>query len=413
MNDDEFMFDGINSKDMGLVVKHVNKPIAPDIVNTRQSVPGKFGDINQGNSYGAKTFTIDVQFLAETNEDYNDTIRNLAAYLMRPDGGSGEYEMVFGDDPGVTYYGIFTQVPEATQLQETVNDSAFTLTFVASDPQGYGTQLTVPVDTEPFEFTPDGTGKVYPVYTIVPKKDVYELGIALGGEDGDGGYIAVGYTIDADEATAVADKNPTLVKDPCNTLATWTKQTATPSWLKGVVDTKGDVQSNTNSISIKEADSKGSDFNYGDVMAHTSEWFGQLLVHEALPADVSDFDLKFRIHHTKKYGRAMSKSEVYLLDKNSRAVGLVNIADVSKGAMSTFTLKLGSGLTKVISDKIHFGKQTNGANTPTKLTITSKKETKKVTGKGKKAKKKTVVTYPTHVDYLANYHIPHVLVCLF
>lgn len=402
LNDDEFLFDGINSKTMGLIVKHINKPIAPEISNTRQPIPAMYGDINQGNAYGAKTFTIDVQFLALENDDYNDTVHNLAAYLLRPYDQGGEYEMVFGDEPDVTYYGTFTQIPEATQIQETVNDSQFTLTFVCSDPQGYGDQQSVTVDAEPFDFTPLGTGYVYPVYTFVPTNDVYELGVALGGDD-DAGYINVGYQIDASQATAVADNDPMLVKDPCNTLATWITQTATPTYLKGVVDTAGGVQSNTNSISIKETD--GADkYKYGNVVKHDAGWFGQLLVHEALPTDVSDFDLTFRLHHIKKYSRSMSKTELYMLDKNGNAVGLVNIADASHGAMSTFTLKLGKGLTKVISDKIHFGPSKNGKNTTTAITVKHKKTTTKVVGKGKKSKKKTVVTYPTQVEHPTDYN---------
>lgn len=402
LKDDEFLFDGINSKTMGLVVKHINKPVAPEITNTRQSIPAMYGDVNQGNGYGAKTFTIDVQFLAETNDDYNDAVHNLAAYLIRPHDQGAEYEMVFGDEPDVTYYGTFTAIPEATQIQETVNDSQLTLTFVASDPQGYGPQQTVGVDAEPFTFTPEGTGLAYPVYTMVPKNDVYEIGVAFG-EDETDGYIAAGYSIDASEATAVADNNPMLVNDPANTLATWLKQTATPKYLKGVVDTKGNVQSNTNSISIKET-SDDAKYNYGDVTAHGKEWFGQLLVHEALPTDVSDFDLTFRLHHAKGYSRSISKTEAYLLDKNGNAVGLVNIADASHGAMSTFTLKLGAGLKKVISDKIHFGPSTNGKNTPSKVTVKKKYTTTKVTGKGKSAKKKTVVKYKDVTENITNYH---------
>lgn len=369
MRDDEFLFDGVNSRDMGIVVRHINKPVAPEVSNARVPIPARYGDVNQGNAYGAKTWTIEVQFLAETNQDYNDEIHRLADYLIRPNDNGKEYEMIFGDEPDVTYYGSFTAIPEAAQIQDLVNDSQLSLTFMASDPQGYGKQIEVPVTSEPFDFKPKGTGLIYPVYTLIPKHDIYELGVGFDQNMTDG-YIAAGYSIDASEAGSIADNNPVLVDDPCNTMATWIEKTGTPTYLDGVVDTAGAVESRVNSIAIKKLDD-GAKYDYGDVTAHTNEWFGKLIEHEALPTAVSDFDMTFRIHHVKKYGRAISKSEVYLLDERGKAVGVVNMADAPKGAMTTFSMKFGTGMTKVVADKIHYGPLVNNANTRTKVKIAS------------------------------------------
>lgn len=396
-----FNFDGFNSKtDMGLYVAHVAKPIAPEISNSRQSVPGMYGDINLGNGYGAKTFNITVSFLVgDDDEAYNDYIHNLAAYLIRDADEGAEYPLIFGDEPDVTYYGIFTSIPEATAISEGSNDGQLQLVFTCSDPQGYGEEINVTVDQEPFSITPEGTGTIAPVYYIVPTTDVYEVAVAY--DTTDDQYIDVGAMLDATEADTVIDTNPVLVNDPCNTFATWKTLTTPPFDMANDID--GTFATNTNSISVKKDDSTKL-YDYGDPAKHAKKWFGPMVMHENLTDAVHDFKLSFRLHHIKRYGRAISKTEVYLVDDANKRVGRIFIEDVAKGASSIMGLYLGDPGHEVKVFRGHYGKMHNGANTGDKVTIV-KKGTKKVkTGKGSKTKYKTKTTYSSKTEILTDYH---------
>lgn len=401
MNEDEFEFDGFNSKtDMGLYVAHINKPVAPSIANSRQPIPAAYGDINLGTAYGAKTWTITVQFLAPTPEDYNEAVHNLANYLIRDTHDGSEYSMIFGDEPDVEYYGVFTAIPDATQIQETVSDAKFDLTFVASDPKGYLPQETIPVDGEPFIFTPKGTGECYPIYYVTPHDDVFESAIALQ-TDEDGKYIDVGYAVDPTETDKVVDNTPVIVSDPCNTLATWVTPKNPPFAMSENI--AGSFDSNTNSISVKK-DSKTNLYDYGDPSKYKS-WFGPMLLHEDLTDYPKDFILKFRLHHRKGYARGMSKNEIYLVGPSQERVGRVYIQDESRGAMSTLNIFLGpEGKEVQVCKGMHFGPKSNKKEK--KVDITIVKKGKKVTkkGKGKKGKAKTTQEWTKQVEKLTDFN---------
>ena len=392
--DGEFEFDGFNSySDMGLYLNHVNKPLSGAISNSRISVPGKYGDINLGNGYGAKTFTLSCQFIAITNAKYNEMVHNLAAYLIRRNDDGAEYELKLGDEPDVSYYGTFTSLPELTQVEEGVNSGKFDLVFTCSDPKGYLPTLTRRATTEPYLVNPGGTGEAYPIYEFELKKDAYEIGISHGGD----GYVDIGYSVEDDNV--VVDKEPVIVSDPCNTLATWTNLTVVPFAIVGDID--GKFQSNADSISVKKDTKAGSMYQYGTTGTH-KDFYGPMIIHEGLSKSVTDFDLKFRMHHAKNYHRGISKSEVYLVDSNNKNIGRIYIQDAKQGMASFCSVYLGSGTQK----KLYHGwyEWKNGANYTDKITITKKGSKTTTTGKGKKKKSKTTVTYPKSTDKIEDFN---------
>lgn len=392
--DGEFEFDGFNSySDMGLYLNHVNKPLSGAISNSRVSVPGKYGDINLGNAYGAKTFTLSCQFIAVTNAEYNEMVHNLAAYLIRRNDDGAEYELKLGDEPDVSYYGTFTSLPELTQQEVGINSGHFDLVFTCSDPKGYLPALTRKANTEPYLINPGGTGEAYPIYEFKLKKDAYEIGIS----HGESGYVDIGYSVDDDNV--VKDKEPVMVSDPCNTLATWTNVTTVPFKIVGDID--GTFQSNASSISVKRDTKKGSMYQYGKTGVHTN-WYGPMLIHEGLSKAVTDFDVKFRLHHGKYYHRGISKAEIYLMDSNNKNIGRVYISDAKQGMASFCSVYLGSGTQKELYHGWYEWK--NGANYTDKVTVTKKGSKTTTTGKGKKKKSKTTVTYPKSVDKIEDFN---------
>lgn len=399
----EFEFDGIKSyADLGVFITHINWPTGAEITHSAEPVPSRYGSIPLGNAYGAKTWTITAQFMANTNEEYMETVRNITAALTRRPKQGMSFPMRFGTMPEATFYGNFTSLPAATQIQTGVNDARFDLTFTADDPKGYLDQETVNVDSTEFSFTPKGTGEIYPIYRITPKTDMTEVGIAYSSDPTQ--YVDVGYSESVSETGQVVDNEPVLVNDPCNTLATWKSITDVSEVgfsINGVID--GNVMSNENSISVKRSpNNTDTMYDYGDPLKHTDgKMYGPFLMHQGLPRSVRNFETTFRIRHDKNYSRAISGNEVYGVDSNGGSVFRVYLQDASHGRATEGDIRIGPEGNDI---SVYKGWKDwhNGTNYSNYVTITKGKTVKTKSTKGSKGKAKTEVVYYTSKKKITN-----------
>lgn len=405
-----FIFDGAFDSwdDLNLMVGHVTKALAPQMVNSRQDVPAMYGDISLGVSLSNRVFSIPVTIISETATEYNENLHNIASALIRSNEDSdSEYELVFKDEPEVTYYGAFTELPTPTFLTDQGWDSTTTLTFICSDPKGYLDQESVTVDDEEFDFTPDGTGETLPIFRITPKNDVSQIGVAYGSDDDK--YINIGFDQSIDSDGNVADNEPILVDDPCNTLGTWTKVTTPTFPIEGKID--GSYMSNEASISVYRKDnSVKNSYDYGDPAKHGSELYGPMLLHQGLPRIVKDFEVTFRMRHDKNYPRAQSKDEVYGVTGTGTSAFRAYMQDGSQGASTEMRVFLGTPGHEVEAYHGWHGYK-NAKDKKVSVTLTKQKKTIKKSTKGKKGKAKTVVSYyPKKVllnDYEATSYYNH------
>ncbi|NEZ68493.1 phage tail domain-containing protein [Pediococcus pentosaceus] len=389
-----FEFDGIRAyEDLGLVVGHINWPTGTTISHSSQPVPGRYGDIPQGNAYGAKTWQIPISFQAVTDEEYMETLINITrAFTRRAEQGIS-FPMRFGTMPDVTYYGTFTALPEATQISTGTNDSQLTLTFVADDPKGYKDPVTVKITDSMFEYTPEGTGEIYPIFRITPKKDMEEIGVAYGSDPTK--YVDVGYDRTADEQGNIIDKEPVLVNDPCNGLTTWTNIADISKinfGINGVID--GSVMSNESSISVKRSPNNTSVmYDYGDPLKHTDgKRYGPFIMHQGLPRAVKNFETNFRINHIKNYSRAISGNEVYGIDSNGKCIFRVSMQDAMQGRATRGEIQIGPE-GKAIQVYKGYKDWHNGKNYTSYVTIVKQGKTYTKNTKGGKGKGKTSVNY--------------------
>ncbi|WP_063697091.1 distal tail protein Dit [Pediococcus inopinatus] len=392
----EFIFDGINSRTgLDIVTAQIAKPISPEITNSSQPVPARYGVVNLGNSYGAKTVNITITVLATTREELAEKSHNLANAFIRPNDEGATYSMIFADEPNVEYYGIFTDIPELTPVQKGVWDSTTTLKFYMPDPRGYMPQQTVQVTDEPFEFTPEGTGETAPVYRFTLHKDVNEIGMALASDDDD--YVDVGMDQSVDDDGNVADNEPLMVSDPCNTLAqtSWLNVKTAPFDISGTI--AGAFMSNTESISVKRSPNNGTAmYDYGNVSY--SGWTGPMMVHQALTNTLNDMDHMFRMRHEKNYYRGISKAEAYWMDADSKCVARFYIQDGAQGNATKLYVYFGPSGHEV---KVYAGTLDlkNGKNKKDTVTVIKKGTKVTYTGKGKSKKKKTTtVYYPKKIE---------------
>lgn len=389
-----FEFDGIRAyEDLGLIVGHINWPTGTTITHSSQSVPGRYGEIPQGNAYGAKTWQIPVSFQTSSDEEHMETLINITRAFTRRVEQGVSFPMRFGTMPDVTYYGTFTALPEATQISVGTNDSQLTLTFTADDPKGYKDPVTVKITDSMFEYTPEGTGEIYPIFRITPKKDMEEIGVAYGSDPTK--YVDVGYDQTADEQGNIIDKEPVLVNDPCNGLTTWTNITDISQinfGINGVID--GSVMSNDNSISVtRRPNNTSTMYDYGDPLKHTDgKMYGPLIMHQGLPRAVKNFETTFRINHMKNYSRAISGNEVYGVDSNGNSVFKVFMQDVSYGRASRGEISIGP---EGKSIQVYEGYKDwhNGKNYTDHVTIVKNGHSSSRKTKGGKGKGKTDVNY--------------------
>lgn len=445
---------GFNSDtDLEILVNHVSKPLAPTITESYQDVPGRYGGVFLGNSYGEKEIDIPITIYATDRDDYNRILNNLTKALVNTaDDADTQYPLRFNDQPDVVYYGHFTAIPTPTFIQEGVQDCTTTLTFMLADPRGFLPQRDISITSNDQAIIPDGDTSVKPVVHIIPKNDLYYFGYTLGDQ-----YVAVGYNVDDGSTTTDSDGNVTSltphqtlqVHDPCNSMSTWF-QAGSDTQEINVYRGENDGKAAATAASIMVAkDSKGH-YDWGTVGKH-KDFYGPVLIHQGIPKVSNYWKISMRFHHVKRMAnqRAMGKVEGYLLDANGNVCGRMGITDYANGRYPRGYVQLGSSF-NATSDKgkyltLLYNESTRKENLEprhikvhldktVKVKVTSKtksskarslaakksssktkkKATKKVTkkksgGKSKtkkvskptvKTKSKTIHTYVTEISYM-------------
>lgn len=365
---------GFNSdKDLEVLVNHVSKPIAPTITESFQDVPGRYGGVFLGNSYGEKQIDIPITMYPTDRDDYNRIITNLSKALINThDDADTQYPLRFNDQPEVVYYGHFTAIPTPTFINEGVQDCTTTLTFMLADPRGFLPQRDIKITSNEQVISPAGNTAVQPVIHIIPKTDLYYFGYTLGDQ-----YVAVGYHVDDGSTVTDADGNITSltphqelqVHDPCNSMSTWFQAGTDTQEIK-VYRGENDGKATATASSLMVAkDSKGH-YNWGTVGKH-KDFYGPVIIHQGIPKVSNYWKVSMRFHHIKrmKNERAMGKVEGYLLDSNNNVCGRMGITDYAQGRYPRGYIQLGSSF-NATTDKGNYltllynegGRKVNGYN---------------------------------------------------
>lgn len=351
-------------EELGLIVNSVKFPITPEITENTQDVPGMYGKINLGNSYGQKVFQIDITIPAESDTERISKYHDISDLVVTF--GSGEWPMIFTSDPDYTYYGHFSGVSVPEEIIPTSHWRTCTLTFSCSDPKGYGKYTTKNMKTNPITIVPEGRSESSPIFTCMPKKEVKKIAIS----DEYGTYVYVGGEVDPDEGITPIDNEPMVLNDPCNTLATWTSLTnSTVTFELDNGSIGGTMTSTANAIKVGVKDGVA---NFGKVVE--DKWHGPC-VQQWLTGSYTDYRIKVRMYNRQHYYRARGKCEVYLLNNQGEKIGYVSLKDngnseevkirivmyngsskltlydsygtIKKGKTTTKTMKLGTGTKKV------------------------------------------------------------------
>lgn len=390
---------GFNSdEDLGIIVNHVAKPLAPNMTESFQDVPGHYGGVFLGTDYGEKQIDIPITIMCADRDEYNLKLERLTNVLVNTsDDADSQYPLRFNDNPDVVYYGHFTSIPTPTFISENVQDCTTTLTFMMADPRGFLPQKSIQITSNDQVIQPEGNAKVKPIIHIIPKNDLYYTGYETEDE-----YVAVGYNVDKD--TTITDANGNTqhleqsqvrqVNDPCNTLATWFEagpDTQEIDLYNAVLD--GKATSTGSSIMVAK-NSKGK-YDWGKVGTHGNKFYGPAVIHNGLPKITPYWKVAVRLHHTKRQHneRAMGKIEAYLLDANGRTCGRMGIEDYPMGRYPRGFIQLGNNFKRgshhyltLLFNEGNAKQKTNGDNNH-KVKIPLKKIKKREHRKGEKHEK--------------------------
>lgn len=353
----------INSyTDLGLVVGKVSKPIMPQVQESVQDVPGMYGNIFTGNDYGELTFTIPVTIMAFDHTSYNIICENLRHMFTADsyDPGS-EYPLVFGDQPGVKYYGHWGQMSDPTFITPNDWQASATLTFICSQPFGYLDQQSMTVNYPDQPIFAQGNTTTYPVYTIHLNKDIYNVGFSKVGDNED--YVATGYTVDAentdDEGNRLQDNEPLDTDEEPTTLSDWIQGMGNLSYLIDG-DQAGKMGERSGSTGITPALTTHTDQNrpkgqqkqqvrdFGNPKNHGHKYYGPLATHPQFNNPTSDWRLMVNLWNQKTStdhlsDRAQGMCNIYLLDENGHRRGRIFIHDMPDGRWPRVGFELGAG----------------------------------------------------------------------
>lgn len=351
---------GFNSnEDLEVIVGKVVKSIAPNMQESFQDIPARYGGVYMGTDYQEKQIDIPIVAQCESTQDYEIKIQNLSNILVNASRDKDvQYPLRFNSNPDIVYYGHFTSIPQPSFLNEGTWDFQLTLTFMLADPRGFLPQEQIKLLSNQQTIVPNGNTEVKPVIHILPKEDLYYFGY-----DQDEHYVAVGYNVNqgitytqSDGSVVDPNVHQTLqVDDPCSSLSTWfvaNSNTQNVDIYNGEED--GTAVSTSTAITVGK-DDKGY-LNFGKKNTHTkmkgkteiNKWYGPVLLHNGLPQVTPYWKVQLRFHHVKrdKRNRAMGRVEGYLLDSEGRVKARMGIADLAHGKYPVAYIQLGSSFNK-------------------------------------------------------------------
>lgn len=404
MEEIKFIYGGFDSStELNLIVNEIKRGVLSDVSEITQDIPARIGTYYMGTRYAAKKIEIECTMKSDTEEERASMIHELGNLFFTDD--DDEYELILSDEPQYVYHAHVTNISTPERISQTNSWSKFTITFTCSIPYAYGEQLMLNVDTATFGYNVEGTAKTYPVISIIPKVDLTE--IAVSNQDGD--YVYLGTGENTDSSTETVNKEPRILHDECNTLATWTKITADNlkfDMENVVIDSKADFRSTENTLRIGN-DSKGNPY-FGDLVKGKWHGAGRFL---QLPKSCEDWQVRVRLYNNENSYRAKNKIEVFLLDEagNRLAKFMLKDNDNSRQVLIGCDVGSTSEKRKIIlgtRGKEHKASSRKGKKTTATKTVKMVIKQKTITHAAKKGShggkkwKETVNTYKTlKLDY--------------
>lgn len=106
-----------------IIVRKINRSVAPPILNVRMGIPGRAGTVHVRTEHNDRIVSVDVALVGPSRADYLEQVADLAKMICF----SEEKELILPDEPDYTYMAI---LDGETEMKELVYDGEGTLTFL-------------------------------------------------------------------------------------------------------------------------------------------------------------------------------------------------------------------------------------------------------------------------------------------
>jgi predicted phage tail component-like protein len=292
-------FNGTHNSQYPITIKSKKRPFFAPINLTFQYIQGRPGALLQSKETDILTIPVDVLIEGIDSSDYRKVLRDVKGWLITDQAK----ELVFDDDPSITYFGILSG---KTDLDELVRIGEGTIYFICPDSYEYGSErrqiINDPtVTNENPLITNTGTTETFPRFKATIQKPITFLDI-ISPED----YMRIGNPVAVDETPI--EREQLILHD---TLA------STTGWGAGS-QVDGGVVAGTMA-------SDGNNFIVSDYGVGTNQWHGPAL-KTSLSEALQDFKLEARVK-LDNLGGGVGRIEVYLLDANNAIIGKISVRD--------------------------------------------------------------------------------------
>lgn len=297
-----FILNGV-VKPSWLLVNSIDTSIMPNITQKTEKVPKRAGMYDFGNEIAERKFNIDITIVATDSADLKSKIRLLQDYLYY----ENPVPFVLDDEPGITY---FVKLSGDSNTKDTLRIGQGSITLVAYDPYGYGTESTINFTSG--SATVDYTTQVFttPVMEFTFTGNTTEFLLLK-----DNDYIYLGQP---SGATVGTPSQTLILDDDCSSIATYTA--GLPALIDGGI-IGGDIASN--GISFIQSSN-----NYGTGLA----WHGGARV-KSLGTALTNFTFEIDIGFLSNVNAQLGRIEAVGIDTNNNSIFKIAIRD--SGANNT------------------------------------------------------------------------------
>lgn len=307
-----FVFDGVDSRSLGLVTGNRKTTLLPAIRENTIEVPGRPGVYDFGFEFGAREITVPFSFVAGSREQLSSTLRTLAAWL----GQNQPKVLAFDDEPDKFYY---ARLAGPVDIERFAEYGEGEITFFCADPFAYSTAEKTYTFSNSVTVENNGSADVFPTLDISVTTSIPYLIIATPTE-----FLMLG-----DEDNAEATKI-----DPYE-LKFWDEFVDLTKWSTATYVDGGTV---TGSFQVQSGDWYIYPSDYGT----GTTWHGPA-IKAALPELLTDFEVVMIAQFNNTVANnAVGRLEIYLLDQNSAIFGKIAIKDVD-GSSPTISLEARAG----------------------------------------------------------------------
>lgn len=159
-----------NSKDFGILINKIERPLLPPISTQSLVVGKKAGAYLLANVLEPLVITVDITIMnSETDQELRESIRQLASILF-VDNGKGE--LLFSDEPNRFYK---AQLTADSDLESVASMGEGTLQFLMGEPYAFSvTEKSATISTST-TVSNNGTIETYPYFRLTTGIEIYDF----------------------------------------------------------------------------------------------------------------------------------------------------------------------------------------------------------------------------------------------